>query len=127
MYRQRQRGFVSLLILLVLTFLCWQGFTVFVKVDARAKMVQSEAQVIRASYAADSGLEYAKVFLKHDPTWKKAKLPLSGGEVTITVLERGLGFRITARAQIGKTVQMRYADYDQGGEGDWILKNYGEL
>lgn len=121
-----QRGFVTLLMLLVLAFLTAQVFMLFIKVETRAKMVQYEAQQIKASYAADSGLEYARALLDKDTFWEEVVFPLSGGEVKIVLIEKAPGYRVTAKAQIGKIVQIRYVDYVQS-EGKWLMKDYGEL
>jgi len=124
---QEEMGFVSVLILLVIAFLSWQGFLVFTQVDANTRMVQYEAQRIKTAYAADAGLEYAKGFLRQDPFWKGGMMSFAGGAVDIVVVRKDAGYRITSRAQIGNTVQKRFAEYEGGEQDNLILNDYGEL
>ncbi len=123
----RQRGLVSLLILLVIVFICWKGTTVFYKVSSLERMTRYEAQMMKAALSADSGLEWAKATLKKDPSWEGGTKDFAGGFIVVEVKRKDEGIRILASAQIGETSQIRYGEYAMKEDGSLTLINYGDL
>ncbi|NLI91856.1 MAG: hypothetical protein GX434_06490 [Peptococcaceae bacterium] len=122
-----EHGFVSLLIILVLAFLSWQGISVFAKTSSNERIARYEAQKLKAAYAADSGLEYAKSLLKQDPFWNGGIREFAGGRITIGVVRTVKEYTITARAEIGNSVQVRYGKFLRGEDNSLLPTEYGEL
>jgi hypothetical protein len=123
----RERGLVSLLILLVIVFISWKGTTVFYKVSSLERMTRYEAQMMKAAFSADSGLEWAKASLKKDPAWEGGSKGFGGGLIVVEVERRDKGIRILASAQIGETCQNRYGEYVAEEDGSLTLIRYGEF
>jgi hypothetical protein len=123
----RDRGFVSLLILLVLVFLSWQGIVVWIKAGANERMARYEAAKTQASFAADGGLEYAKACLRDDPDWPGGSRELAGGRVTVDVRRSDQDYDITSKAEIGSSVQIKHGIYARKEDGNLLLKTYEEL
>ncbi|RNC29286.1 MAG: hypothetical protein AWM53_00639 [Candidatus Dichloromethanomonas elyunquensis] len=121
------KGFVSLFILLILVFFSWQGISVFVKASSNERMARLEAQKLKASYAADSGLAYAKAVLRTDPEWNGGTKELTEGLIIIEVQQEEKEYTVSSRAQIGNSTQIRYGKYVSGEDGALILKEYGEM
>lgn len=120
-----QKGFVSLLVLLVLVFLSWKGFVVFYKVSSYERITRYEAQRIEASCAADSGLEWAEANLKRNPAWQGGSRHFAGGEITVEVVKKDQIYTVTSSSRQERTVQKKYGSYLQTGES-LVLIRYGE-
>lgn len=122
-----EKGFVSLLVLLLIAFLSWIGFEVFYKVSSQERIVRYEAQKIKAIFIADSGLEWAKASLTKDPDWKGGTKIFTDGEVKVEIIKNVQGYRVIARSQSENTVQCRFGDFIDEIDKGLTLVSYGEL
>lgn len=121
------KGFISLLILLVMVFLSWAGYEVLSKASSQERIVRLEEQRIKALYLADSGLEWANAQLTEDPGWNGGQKQFREGKVKVEVQRNPQGFTVITKADSGKAVQKRYGFFSEQENGILVLKSYGEL
>jgi len=121
-----EKGFVSLLMLMVITFLSLAGLSGFYRACSQERMIRYEAQRIKTAYLADSGLEWAMASLSKDPSWKGGKISCGGGEIEVVTVRNTKDFLVTSRAEINGTKQGRYGEISVD-DGKYVLCGYGEL
>jgi hypothetical protein len=121
-----EKGFVSLLILLVFVFLSWKSFQTFYKVESYERMVRLEAEKVKASYVAESGFGWALSMLKQDPLWAGGTRQMAGGIVEVVIQRDTQRYTIVAKAQMDNVVQKRCGEYRQEN-GELSLIAYREL
>lgn len=121
-----EKGFISLLILMVLVFLSWKGFQAFYKTASYERMVRYETQRIKAACWADSGLEWAEAAIEQNPAWPGGTRQYAGGEIVIQVKKTGQVYTITSSSKIDKTVQKKYGNYLLTEESLVLIRS-GEL
>ncbi|MDJ0304981.1 hypothetical protein [Dehalobacter sp.] len=120
-----ESGNVSLLILLVTFSLSWMGVQTFILISSQERIVVCEAQKIKTAYMADSGLEYAKAVLAHDPSWQGSiQYDSEGMVVEIEVIRANDVTQITSRATMGNMKQCRVGELVLGEDGKYDLTGY---
>lgn len=122
-----EKGFVSLLILLVIIFLSWIGVEAFYKTSSQERIIRYEAQRIKASFLADNGLEWARASLTKDPSWEGGTKLFCNGKVEVKVEKEEQAYKIISRSKSDGAVQVRYGFLSQGDDGVFVLISYGEL
>lgn len=122
-----EKGFISLLILLVVISLSWIGLGLFYQVSSQERIVRYEAQKIKALFLADSGLEWARHTLDKDPAWQGGNKLFHTGEVKVEVIKKDQEYRVISRAQADRSVQRRYGDFARADNGMLVLISYGEM
>ncbi len=128
LYRLKfEKGFVSLLILLVIIFLSWIGFEAFYKISSQERIIRYEAQRINASFLADNGLEWARALLTKDPTWEGGTKLFRNGKVEVEVEKEEQDYKVTSRSKSAGVIQVRYSSFSQGDNGVFVLISYREL
>ncbi|UWG99358.1 hypothetical protein LPY66_12495 [Dehalobacter sp. DCM] len=123
----QERGFISLLVLLVTFFLSWIGMMTFMKVSSQERIVQYEAIKTQVAYAADSGLEIAEAQLSANTKWTGGVYDVADCEVCVCVEPQSEQFYITVSAQTRNVRQCRYGTLISNQEGEYVLSNYGIL
>ncbi|MGI6449528.1 MAG: hypothetical protein ACOX3R_04270 [Desulfitobacteriia bacterium] len=120
-------GYVSLLLLLVLIFLSWIGSEALWKSGSEERIVRYEAQRMKASYLADSGLEWARSELVKDPFWRGGVKVFRSGRVEVDVSASEEEYTIISRSACDQAVQGRSAVLGFDENGVLVLFKYGEL
>ncbi|HHV63645.1 MAG TPA: hypothetical protein GXX46_00990 [Peptococcaceae bacterium] len=124
-----ERGYVSLLILLVLFFLSSVGYEVLAKAGSQERIIRYEAQRVKALYLADSGLEWARSQLAQDPSWPGGLKVLNSGKIEVEVSKKDdeEEYTIYSRSQCEGAIQGRYGVLAWDEKGVLVLLRYGEL
>ncbi|NLM22058.1 MAG: hypothetical protein GX207_10010 [Peptococcaceae bacterium] len=122
-----QQGYVSLLILLVITFLVGLGNISYHKARAQEKMAVYEAHKVQAIYLADSGLEWAKANLTADPDWGGGSRDLGEGKIEVTVYKDTSGYQVISKSRFKETGQSRSGYLILNDTGQLIISHYEEL
>jgi len=124
--QHRSRGYISLLILLLLTTLSGLGMEVYMKANAENRMVRRLAQTTQAVYVAEGGIEWAKAHLLVNSELRQGSLSLATGHVDIVIeLSKG-GYKVTAEGRSGLAVR-KIEQIVQLDNGKWVMKSYQEL
>ncbi|KUO58794.1 MAG: hypothetical protein APF84_10295 [Gracilibacter sp. BRH_c7a] len=123
----KDKGFVSLLILLTLSALLWTGTVVFTKISSQERIIAYEGQKTQARFLADSGLEWAKDNLKADSSWEGGSISLVTGEIRVDVRSIPQGFSVTSRAESGRARHGVYGELVEDDNSNLILSKYEEL
>ena len=123
----RDKGFVSLLILLTLSALLWTGTLVFTKINSQERVIVYEGQKTKARFLADSGLEWTKDNLNMDSSWEGGNMSFVTGEIRVDVEIIPEGYKVTSRAESGRAQHSVYGELVEDDEGNLILVKYGEL
>ncbi len=91
-------------------------------------MAKREAQSRQAVYLAESGVEWAKGQLAHDPDFREGVLDLAGGLVTVTAAPSEGGYWVTsvAKAKAGMA-QRKIGVLLHNESGHWRILRYQEL
>lgn len=123
---KKEKGFISLLVLLVLAVLFWKGSILFYKVGSQERMVVYESQKTRARILADSGLEWAKSALEADSSWTGGYKSMATGVLEVTVIPVPKGYSITCRTEAGRARHSLSAEF-VCENGCLVLESYKEL
>lgn len=123
----RNNGYVSLLVLLVVIVLSWNGWEAFSKVHSQERMVDGEAWKMKAVFLADSGLEWAKSSLAEDPEWSGGVKVFDDGQVRVQAVKLGNAYRVIARGEAGEAGQKRFGVLEPDSQGILRLIRYEEL
>ena len=124
--KHRARGYVSLLILILLTTISGLGLEGYLKANAENRMVRREAQSKQALYVAEGGIEWAKAHLMVNPGLRSGSLSLDTGQVDIVIEASGGGYSVTAESHSG-LASRRIRVILQPVAGKLVLENYQEL
>lgn len=124
---KKDLGFISLLILLILVFLSWQGLQFYYKLYASEKMTRYEAERVKATFLADSGLEWGKYNLDQNTTWSGGSKTMTEGRIDVTVTQSNQEYRIVALAQVNSCIHKVYGVFQEMSDGNLHLIRYGEL
>lgn len=119
-------GYVSLLILILMTTFSGLGMEVYLKANSQNRMVKRVAQSIQALYVAEGGIEWAKAHLLVNPGLRKGSLSLDTGRVNIEIVTSGGGYKVTSEGRSGLAVRKIRVTL-QLVAGKWVLENYQEL
>ncbi len=123
----RDKGFVSLLILIILSALLWTGTLAFTKINSQERIIVYEGQKTKAMFLANSGLEWAKDNLTIDSSWGGGDISFVTGEIRVDVQIIPEGFRVTSRAESGRARHSVYGELVEDDDNNLILAKYGEL
>ena len=123
----RDKGFVSLLILLTLSALLWTGTLAFTKINSQERIIVYEGHKTKARFLADSGLEWAKDNLTIDSSWGGGDISFDTGEIDVDVQIIPEGFRVTSKSESGKAQHSVYGELVEDDYNNLILAKYGEL
>lgn len=128
--KHRSTGYVSLLILLLLTTLSGLGMEGYLKANAENRMVRRVAQSQQALYLAEGGIEWAKVHLPHDKSdiveGLSKSLLLATGSIGIEIEPIEGGYKVTSKGHAGSAVR-KIEQIIQFDNGKWVMKSYQEL
>lgn len=123
---ERPSGFATLFVALLLTLLSLYGLETYVKANVENRIAKREVQSRQAVFLAESGVEWTKGQLDHQPDFRAGSFELGSGTVTVdaTPSEGGYWVRSVARAgmaerKIGVLLQNR--------SGHWQTVRYQEL
>ncbi|MBP1759710.1 MAG: hypothetical protein H6Q63_627 [Firmicutes bacterium] len=119
-------GYVSFLILLLLTTFSGLGMESYLKANAENRMVKRETQSRQALYLAEGGVEWAKAHLLVNPGLRRGSLSLDTGHVDIVIEMSGGEFKVTSKGLSGLAVR-KIEERLQVENGSWIIKGYQEL
>ena len=120
-------GYVTLLMLLLLTILSGMGMEGYLKANAENQMVRRETQSRQALYAAEGGVEWAKAHLLFNSGLRGGNVSLSTGRVDVVIATtNGGGYKVTSQGRSGLAVRKIQVTL-QLVTGKWILKSYQEL
>ncbi|MHB1653764.1 MAG: PilX N-terminal domain-containing pilus assembly protein [Desulfitobacteriaceae bacterium] len=122
----RESGFVTLLILLLMTTLSIYGMEGYIKANAQNLMAKREAQSRQAYYAAEGGIEWAKSQLVLNPAWRNGQVSLAGGPVIVTAELSEGGYQVTSTAHAGLAERKIQALF-RVSSGQWTVLRYQEL
>ncbi len=120
------KGFVSLLMLMIITFLSGVGYVSYYKASSEEKMIRYEAHRIKAVYLADSGLEWAMSSISKDPSWEGGSKLFGDGKIEVTVEKNSQGYKVISRSKYNETSQSRYGYLIADSNGGLVLSGYGE-
>lgn len=123
----RDKGFVSLLILLTLSALLYTGILALTKISSQERVIVYEGQKTKARFLSDSGLEWAKDNLNIDSSWEGGNMSFITGEVRVDVGIIPEGYRVICRAESGRAQHSVYGELLKDDENNLILAKYGEL
>ncbi|WP_461390649.1 hypothetical protein [Desulfosporosinus fructosivorans] len=119
-------GYVSLLILLILTILSGVGMEGYLKANAESRMVRRDSQSRQAQYLSEGGIEWAKAQLLVDSGLRQGSLSLVTGRVVIVIESSGGGYKVISEGHSGLAVR-KIEEIIQLDAGKWVLKSYQEL
>ncbi|NLP43689.1 MAG: hypothetical protein GX351_03585 [Peptococcaceae bacterium] len=120
------KGYVSLLMLIVIVFLAGIGFNALYKANSQEKIIRYEADKVKAVFLADSGLEWAKASLLEDREWQGGTRFFTNGSIQVEAKKTTEGYCVMSVAQTGGARQIRYGDFIEK-EDDLVLIRYREL
>lgn len=123
----KDKGFVSLLILLTLSALLEIGTLAFTKISSQERVVEYEGQKTKARFLADSGLEWAKDNLDIDPSWEGGNISLVTGEIRVDVSILPEGYSVTSSAESGRAQHSVYGELVEDHDNNLVLAKYGEM
>jgi hypothetical protein len=124
--KHRSTGYVSLLILLLLTTLSVLGMEVYLKANAEYRMVKRESQSRQALYIAEGGIEWAKAHLLVNPGLRQGNISLETGRVSIVIEVRKGGYKVVSEGRSGLAIR-KIEETLQLDAGKWVMKSYQEL
>ena len=124
--QHRSTGYVSLLILLLLTTLSGLGMEGYVKANAENRMVRRISQSVQALYVAEGGIEWAKAHLLVNSGLRRGSVSLATGRVEIVIELNGGGYKVTSVGRSGSAVR-KIEQVVQLDNGKWVLVSYQEL
>lgn len=122
-------GFVTLLILVLFATLSAYGLEAYIKGHLENRMVRREISSRQAIYAAEGGIEWAKVKLTEDPSFSGGEIMVGEGKVSVQVIipsEEGEGYTVTSSAEYGVAKRKIEATI-QKMSGHWMVTQYQEL
>ncbi|SHI17590.1 hypothetical protein SAMN02746098_02808 [Desulfosporosinus lacus DSM 15449] len=123
---QNQSGYLSLLLLLLLTLFSGLGMEVYLKANAENRMVKRETQSRQALYIAEGGIEWAKAHLLVNPELRQGSLSFDTGQVDILIEFSGGEYKVTSKGLSGLAVR-RIEERLELVNGTWVIKGYQEL
>lgn len=125
--RFRDSGFISLLVLLVLTFLFFAGSKCYFQTYSVQKQAKYLGAKNQAVYLAESGVEWALAMLSTNSSWRGGELSLNCGIAEISVKEEDTGFEIISEAAYYPAVEKIrvFVLVDDTGKFRWVY--YEEL
>jgi len=123
---QKSTGYVTLLILLLLTTLAGFGTEVYLKANAENRMVKRETQSRQALYLAEGGIEWAKAHLLVNPELRQGNVALETGRVSIVIESIEGGYKVISKGRSGLAIR-KIEETLQLGPGNWVLISYQEL
>lgn len=125
-YSTRERGFVTLLILILMTTLSAYGLEMYLKAHLENKMVRREVNSRQAVYAAEGGIEWAKAKVVGDPAFPGGARMIGEGTVDVQVTAIEGGYKVTSIAQYGLAKRRLEVDLKKKSE-QWVITEYQEL
>ena len=125
--KRGQGGFVTLLVLILLTTLAAAGLQTYVKANAVNRTARREAQSRQAVYLAEGGIEAAKGQLAVNPAWGGGiiQIGISQVQVTVTAISEGK-YQVTSTAQAGLAVR-KLEVILVNDTGRWTVSGYREV
>ncbi|AFQ43022.1 hypothetical protein Desmer_0998 [Desulfosporosinus meridiei DSM 13257] len=124
--KHNSRGYVSLLILLLLTLLAGLGMESYLKSNTENRMVKREVQSRQALYLAEGGVEWAKAHLTTNPDLRKGSLSLDNGQVDVQIELSGGDYKVTSKGLSGLAVR-KIEEHLELVNDSWVSKSYQEL
>lgn len=123
---QKSAGYVSLLVLLLLTLFAGLGMEGYLKASSENRMVKRETQSRQALYIAEGGVEWAKAHLLSNPDLRRGSFSLNTGEVDVLIELYGGEYTVTSRGLSGLAVR-KIEERLELVDGVWVTKSYQEL
>ena len=123
----KEKGFVTLLILLTLAALLGTGTLALTKTSSQQRIIVYEGQKTKAVFLADSGIEWAKERLKDDSSWEGGNIFLETGWIRVEVMPIPEGYRVTSRAESGRAQHNVSCELFEDESGSLIMVKYWEL
>lgn len=124
--KHNSTGYVSLLILLLLTLLAGLGMESYLKSNTENRMVKREVQSRQALYLAEGGVEWAKAHLTTNPDLRKGSLSLDNGQVDVQIELSGGDYKVISKGLSGLAVRKIEEHLELVNES-WVTKSYQEL
>ena len=123
----KDKGAISLMVLLIISVLLWSGTQAYLKTSSQVRIITYEGQKTRARFLADSGLEWARDRLQSDRSWPGGEKILATGkfEVDITIIPGG--YRVVSTAESGRAHHIVYGVLGEDERENLVLLKYGEL
>lgn len=121
-----QTGFATLLVALLLTILSLYGLEIYVKANAENRIAKREVQSRQAVYLAESGVEWTKSQLDHQPDFRAGSFELAGATVSVAATLSEGGYWVTSVAQAG-LAKRKIGVLLQNRSGHWQVVRYQEL
>jgi len=121
----RTTGFVSLLILLLLTSLSGLGMESYLKANTEYRMVKRETQSRQALYLAEGGIEWAEAHLLANPGLRQGSLSFDTGQVDILIKLSGGEYTVTSEGFAG-LAERKIEERLQMDNGTWVIISYQE-
>ncbi|WP_042330825.1 hypothetical protein [Desulfosporosinus orientis] len=119
-------GYISLLILLLLTVFSGLGMESYLKANAENRMVKRETQSRQALYLAEGGIEWAKAHLLVNSELRGGSLTFDTGHTDIQIEESGGEYTVLATGLSGRAVRKIEARILLM-DGAWAINSYQEL
>ncbi|EGW40310.1 hypothetical protein [Desulfosporosinus sp. OT] len=119
-------GYVSLLILVLLTTLSGLGMEEYLKANVENRMVRRVTQSQQALYVAEGGIEWAKAHLLVNPELRQGSLSLATGRVNVVIEPIEGGYKVTAQGHTGLAIR-KIEELLQLNDGKWVMTSYQEL
>lgn len=119
-------GYISLLVLLLLTLLSGMGMEGYFKANAENCMVKRETQSRQALYVAEGGIEWAKAHLLVNPELRRGSFSFETGRADILVELSGGEYKVTSKGVSGLAVR-KIEERLELVDGTWVIKGYQEL
>lgn len=123
------KGFATVLILLLFATFSAFGFEAYLKAQTENKMAKREALSRQAVYISEGGLEWAKSELIKDPMFTGGTRPLGEGSVNVQILVEEGGYWVTSDAQKGlarRKIKV-YISLDPLDHDLWVTSQYQEI
>lgn len=122
----RELGFVTLLILILMTTLSAYGLEMYLQAHLENKMVRREVNSRQAVYAAEGGIEWVKAKVEGDPAFPGGARMIGEGTVDVRVIAFEGGYKVTSTAQYGLSKRRLEVDLKKKSE-QWVITEYQEL
>ncbi|ODA41727.1 hypothetical protein [Desulfosporosinus sp. BG] len=119
-------GYVSLLVLVLLTTLSGLGMEEYLKANVENRMVRRVAQSQQALYVAEGGIEWAKAHLLVNSELRQGSLALATGRVDVVIEPIEGGYKVTAQGHTGLAIR-KIEELLQFDDGKWVMTSYQEL
>lgn len=121
-----ESGFVTLLVMLLLTVFFLYGLEGYENANGLNRMARREAQSRQAVHAAEGGIEWAKSQLQKDPSWQGGEYLLGERRVVVTAEQSEGGYLVISSAHAGMA-ERDIKVLMKMNAGHWTVLRYQEL